>query len=216
MLTGEVTVEVDDAPLGSPPQLTVVSQPFPGVNVFDLHLDAPLADDSRVTVRFDADSITEGTVRREVYRPHWMRSIMPTWIGTGTRCWLIWLLTLPTLDDLADVDAPAPQDGQVLTRQGGQWVAAPPAGGVTDHGALTGLGDDDHPQYLLVDPATRALIGNLNAGNQQNHQFESWSQSWGCCHLPTGDQGRVTRQVETSLVPTLIRLSLDCRDEPCE
>lgn len=22
-------------------------------------------------------------------------------------------------------------------------------GGVSDHGALTGLGDDDHPQYLL-------------------------------------------------------------------
>ena len=26
----------------------------------------------------------------------------------------------------------------------------PTGGGVTDHGALTGLGDDDHPQYLLT------------------------------------------------------------------
>jgi hypothetical protein len=29
-----------------------------------------------------------------------------------------------------------------------QWVAAP--AGVTDHGALTGLGDDDHTQYALL------------------------------------------------------------------
>jgi hypothetical protein len=34
------------------------------------------------------------------------------------------------------------------------------AGGVTDHGALTGLGDDDHTQYLLAD-GTRTLAGNL-------------------------------------------------------
>lgn len=32
--------------------------------------------------------------------------------------------------------------------------------GVTDHGALSGLGDDDHPQYLLAD-GTRNLTGNL-------------------------------------------------------
>lgn len=31
---------------------------------------------------------------------------------------------------------------------------------VTDHGALTGLGDDDHPQYLLTDGA-RTLTGNM-------------------------------------------------------
>ncbi len=35
----------------------------------------------------------------------------------------------------------------------------------TDHGALTGLGDDDHTQYLLAD-GTRALTGDLDfAGN---------------------------------------------------
>jgi hypothetical protein len=32
-----------------------------------------------------------------------------------------------------------------------------------DHGALTGLGDDDHTQYLLVD-GTRAMTGNLDMG----------------------------------------------------
>lgn len=33
-------------------------------------------------------------------------------------------------------------------------------GGATDHGALTGLADDDHTQYLLAD-GTRALSGNM-------------------------------------------------------
>lgn len=34
-------------------------------------------------------------------------------------------------------------------------------GGVTDHGALTGLADDDHTQYLLAD-GTRQLTGNMS------------------------------------------------------
>jgi hypothetical protein len=38
---------------------------------------------------------------------------------------------------------------------------------VEDHGDLLGLADDDHAQYLLVDPATRALIADLDAdGNR--------------------------------------------------
>lgn len=36
-------------------------------------------------------------------------------------------------------------------------------GGATDHGALTGLGDDDHTQYLLVS-GTRAMSGSLDMG----------------------------------------------------
>lgn len=46
--------------------------------------------------------------------------------------------------------------GRVLTSNGGTtpptWQASP--AGVTDHGALTGLADDDHPQYLLRSDAT--------------------------------------------------------------
>jgi len=37
---------------------------------------------------------------------------------------------------------------------------------VTDHGALTGLGDDDHPQYILVSGA-RAFSGNQSFGGFQ-------------------------------------------------
>jgi hypothetical protein len=36
-------------------------------------------------------------------------------------------------------------------------------GGVTDHGALSGLGDDDHPQYLLVN-GSRAMSDDLDLG----------------------------------------------------
>jgi hypothetical protein len=44
-------------------------------------------------------------------------------------------------------------------------VAGGGGGGVTDHGALTGLNDDDHTQYLLAD-GTRALTGPLDGGGQ--------------------------------------------------
>jgi hypothetical protein len=40
------------------------------------------------------------------------------------------------------------------------------AGGVTDHGALTGLGDDDHTQYTLAD-GTRAFTGDQSMGGNQ-------------------------------------------------
>lgn len=38
-------------------------------------------------------------------------------------------------------------------------------GGSSDHGALTGLGDDDHTQYLLID-GSRAMTGALDMGAQ--------------------------------------------------
>jgi hypothetical protein len=38
--------------------------------------------------------------------------------------------------------------------------------GVTDHGALTGLSDDDHSQYLLAD-GSRAMAGDLELGSNE-------------------------------------------------
>jgi hypothetical protein len=52
--------------------------------------------------------------------------------------------------------------GQVLTWSGTQWIASSNEH-LTDHGALTGLSDDDHTQYLLTD-GTRILTGNQNFG----------------------------------------------------
>jgi hypothetical protein len=45
-----------------------------------------------------------------------------------------------------------PTTNQVLVYNGSVWTASTittGGGGVTDHGALTGLADDDHPQYVL-------------------------------------------------------------------
>ena len=55
----------------------------------------------------------------------------------------------------------APTSGQVLAFDGTQWAPKTPAGGggVTDHGALGGLTDDDHPQYLLGDGVRSSLNG---------------------------------------------------------
>ena len=59
----------------------------------------------------------------------------------------------------------SPVDGYYLkytTASGMVWFAG--GGGVSDHGTLTGLTDDDHTQYLLND-GTRQLTGNWNIGN---------------------------------------------------
>ncbi|WP_020398989.1 hypothetical protein [Kordiimonas gwangyangensis] len=56
-----------------------------------------------------------------------------------------------TLASLTDVGEEAPEDGESLVWHAGvgEWRPATiSSGGVTDHGALSGLGDDDHPQYL--------------------------------------------------------------------
>lgn len=50
------------------------------------------------------------------------------------------------LSDLSDVSVTVPSSGEVLEWDGAAW--APAAAGGGDHGATTGLGDDDHTQYL--------------------------------------------------------------------
>jgi hypothetical protein len=45
----------------------------------------------------------------------------------------------------------APVFGQVLAFDGTEWIPSQSAGGVSDHGQLSGLGADDHPQYLLAE-----------------------------------------------------------------
>src|SRR5262245_1082261 len=59
------------------------------------------------------------------------------------------------------IDATVPADGQVLRfdQAANAWKPATPASGVTDHGQLTGLGDDDHTQYLLASGARASVDG---------------------------------------------------------
>lgn len=66
-------------------------------------------------------------------------------------------------------------DGHVLTLASGvpTWAAA--AAGVTDHGALTGLGDDDHTQYALLAGRSggQTLIGGTASGDDLTLQSTS-------------------------------------------
>jgi len=63
------------------------------------------------------------------------------------------------------IPGPGPQDAQV-DQSVEEYLTAHPPTVVTDHGALTGLGDDDHPQYLTnargdaryVQPASLAPV----------------------------------------------------------
>ena len=71
-----------------------------------------------------------------------------------------------SLDGLTDVEIKEPKDGEVVIFDGTKWInkkPTTPGGGTTDHGALVGLGDDDHTQYLLAD-GSRPMAKSLNAG----------------------------------------------------
>lgn len=58
------------------------------------------------------------------------------------------VLSTSVLNDLIDVSTSTPTPGQVLQWNGSNWINATASEGITDHGALTGLADDDHTQYL--------------------------------------------------------------------
>lgn len=58
-------------------------------------------------------------------------------------------------------------DGEYLKRSGETLISGAGGGGVTDHGALTGLLDDDHTQYALAG-ASRAGTISVEAGSAIN------------------------------------------------
>lgn len=77
--------------------------------------------------------------------------------------------------------------GGVTLTQVGQNIQISASGGVTDHGALTGLADDDHTQYILA-AGTRAFTGNQSFGMHQatNLKVEVLASA-----PAPGNQGRV-------------------------
>lgn len=78
-------------------------------------------------------------------------------------------LSMFTVDEHVSTSAGAGDAGKPVILNGSGLIdpsMVSGGGGVTDHGALTGLGDDDHTQYLLVSGA-RAMTGVLNMGSQQ-------------------------------------------------
>lgn len=94
------------------------------------------------------------------------------------------------------------EDDQVLTFSNGAatWAAAAVSsgggGGVSDHGALTGLTDDDHTQYVLRDILTTngdifvrlsGVVSRLGVGSEGDHlEIVSGLPAW---NAPSGGGG---------------------------
>lgn len=72
---------------------------------------------------------------------------------------------------------------------------------VGDHGSLTGLGDDDHTQYLLVD-GTRAMSGALDMGSNAISNVTDFSAT-GTATVPTADTDAISNQDYNETVQTL-------------
>lgn len=90
------------------------------------------------------------------------------------------------------IAAAGKSDGDVLTIQSDgsvDWETPPTA---LDHGGLTGLTDDDHTQYLLVD-GSRGLSGDWNAGA---HEISVGSLD---CGSLVADPGAVTASSYTTV-----------------
>ena len=117
------------------------------------------------------------------------------------------------LSSLTRLGGGAAQAGDVLQYQNGTgplWAAA--SGGVTDHGALTGLGDDDHLQYQLrsekaaasgyasLDGSTLVPRAQLGTGTPDSTVFLRGDASW---TAPTATADPVTPYaMGTKTIPT--------------
>lgn len=66
--------------------------------------------------------------------------------------------------DFTDLPAPgAGDDAKAITYDHGTQAFVYAAGGVTDHGALTGLSDNDHPQYVLTSDTRSNILASSPA-----------------------------------------------------
>ena len=88
---------------------------------------------------------------------------------------------------------------------------------VKDHGNLAGLGDDDHPQYLLVN-GTRNLAGNLavdsgitidgidisaHAADVNAHHARSHAITSASDHTVTGSTAQMQAYIDANVVATV-------------
>lgn len=94
-----------------------------------------------------------------------------------------------------------------LIYDGAAWQQV--GGGVTDHGALTGLADDDHSQYLLVS-GSRAMTGNLSMGTNNVYldsgvlRISDGTTLSGSIGFTTGVQNFIQRQLYSGSDYTLL------------
>lgn len=113
------------------------------------------------------------------------------------------------LTGMARVGGGEPQPNDVLSFQLGGTAAwqEPNPGGVTDHGALTGLADDDHTQYQLesekaaangyasLDANTRVPSAQLGTGTPDGTTFLRGDRTWA---TPPGGGGGPTTTKKTA------------------
>lgn len=71
-----------------------------------------------------------------------------------------------------------------------------------DHGALSGKGDDDHTQYLLVD-GTRAMTGGLDPATDLAHSLGSPTKRW------IGIHGNIGKFYDSVLADTIGEVTTD-------
>ena len=97
---------------------------------------------------------------------------------------------------------------KLLIYNGATWAEIT-GGGVTDHGALTGLTDDDHTQYLLID-GTREMTGNLDMGANNVYldsgvlRMSDGTGLSGSIGFTTGVQNYIQRQLVSGSDYTLL------------
>ncbi|MCK5225146.1 MAG: hypothetical protein KAQ89_00355 [Planctomycetes bacterium] len=98
---------------------------------------------------------------------------------------------------------------KTMVYTGAAWVELAGTGGVTDHGALTGLADDDHTQYVLVN-GTREMTGTLNMGANNVYldsgilRMSDGTTLSGSIGFTTGVQNYIQRQLYSGLDYTLL------------
>jgi len=177
---------------------------FPNTNAFEISLPSPPDEKSVLKVGFDVTKVTvksgpdSGKPLVEVL--HKLDYIYLD--REGDWLWSYCIVAIPQLDDLADVDVPAPGNDQILTWDSGtgKWIATAKPVVINDHGALSGLTDDDHPQYLKETEAAVLYapivhnhplnklsdvdIAGLDGGNVL--KWESVQQKWFPGPLPSG------------------------------
>lgn len=109
-------------------------------NTSGVLLLTPYQPNNNKAVAFDAGNSVSGRVEFRV-------------ITTGDLPSNIMYTGIASLGQLSDVSIGAQTSGQTLSYNGAKWVAATQtSNGVSIHNALNGLNNDDHPQYLLVNP----------------------------------------------------------------
>ena len=109
-------------------------------------------------------------------------------------------------------------EGILAAFDGASWSAVS-SSGVTDHGALTGLGDDDHPQYLNAAradaryvPVAPSMLG-VNASADLTNRLAVSSAAALFNHAGSGHQLKINKNTDTATASFLFQTGFSGRAE---